>query len=497
MIAQGCYLYTPAPSPVNGFPAFLGLLLAAFTFLFAAEAGYLLMDRRRLPRRAWRCAAAGAVLSVLAAFLLLIGYFLAYRVDGGLWCFAVLAATGLCLCGSLRRPSNSVDADKPPPALALSVSTLSPTALAAADATRSSSSNVSSDGRASLHWAQRPQSSTIAGAAAPSGGRTSATACTDSARAACAAPSPPCCAPCLPARTTRGGCALASAHATLWVITLAFLLLMLGGCWTQAGGYRAFPPRGHFYSIVTGDAVQTVHAWCTGDANATRPTVWMEVGGGGHSMSDLYNLRWELNGAGWRTCSYDPPGTGWSGYAVAHQPDVTTAIMAAMGETGPFIMLGVMDSGPARIYSYALAHPAAVRTLIPMIYGPPEFLTIAAYRGWDMTRAAAEAKPVLAQRLGLCDLVRGIAVQWGLLPLFAPLDANYTGGLGVADTQAEKMFLNLYNEKQWSMQCAYLAEQVWGWGCGSRVAARRGCTLRVHGLYYNVGVAVCATHPVI
>jgi hypothetical protein len=48
----------------------------------------------------------------------------------------------------------------------------------------------------------------------------------------------------------------------------------------------------------------------------------LQVGGGGHSMSDLWGLRdYLVENYGIRYCSYDPPGTAWSDPMVQGQND--------------------------------------------------------------------------------------------------------------------------------------------------------------------------------
>ena len=58
------------------------------------------------------------------------------------------------------------------------------------------------------------------------------------------------------------------------------------------------------------------------------------------SSSDLYGLQFALNNAGYRVCTYDYPGTGWSDPGVdAAQPMILDKIVAAIGEPGPFVLL--------------------------------------------------------------------------------------------------------------------------------------------------------------
>ena len=59
-------------------------------------------------------------------------------------------------------------------------------------------------------------------------------------------------------------------------------------------------------------------------------------------MSDLWGVRDYVlkHYPHFRYCSYDMPGTGWSDPLVSNQPDITERVMAELGETGPFIVIG-------------------------------------------------------------------------------------------------------------------------------------------------------------
>ena len=46
---------------------------------------------------------------------------------------------------------------------------------------------------------------------------------------------------------------------------------------------------------------------------------------------------------------------------VADQPYITAEVIKALNEPGPFFMLGTMDDGDVRAYTYALDHPANVK----------------------------------------------------------------------------------------------------------------------------------------
>jgi hypothetical protein len=275
--------------------------------------------------------------------------------------------------------------------------------------------------------------------------------------ARCVRASRACC--CAPPGTPRVGAALFVARGAVWSALVLTSALLVGGAATVAVGWRRFPPRGALYSVPAGGGTVRMHAWCVGERGA-RPTVFLDVGGGGHSSSDVYGLADALAARGRRVCTADPPGTGWTRLGSAAADAVDDApwalpILAQLGEAPPFTLVGTMDGGAARIYAAALAAPDAVAALVPMQYGPPEMATYAAFKGLDAAAAAAYARTTLAGRLGLCDLYRSLAVGWGLIGAFIPpAPAGYKGDF------AAKNFLNLEHEGQWDAQCRMLAAQV-------------------------------------
>jgi len=247
-----------------------------------------------------------------------------------------------------------------------------------------------------------------------------------------------------------------------FLVAVVFILtgLLLGGSLVQANGYRSFPPRGNFVSLVSPSGHPlTVMVQCTGAANASQATIVFDVGGGGHSSTDLYGMQLALNDAGHRVCTYDYPGCGWSGYGDdALQPQILEQILTAINEPAPYILLGTMDGGPTRIYDYALRYPQNVRALVVIDYspGPSEMEGYKIMRNYTDSQATEYAVETIQSRFDLGNIVRGLAVQWGLMSIFAPPGTTFVP----ASMQTEKLFLNLYNEKQWQTQVAMLARQI-------------------------------------
>jgi hypothetical protein len=278
---------------------------------------------------------------------------------------------------------------------------------------------------------------------------------------------PACCSP--PPGTPFLQRVLFSLHGLLYCASITSLVLLLGGAWTIVWGWHTFPAPGNFYDLVVPPSgyTQRIHLYCLGARNASLPTIWVENGGGGHSSSDMYGLQDAFVRRGRRVCIYDPPGTGWSPLSLpvdggsASSTMVTAQLIEMSGEPGPFLMLGTQDDGPERIYSYALSHPEMVRALVPMQYAEQELVVLAAYKGIDVSSsspssAQALATSVIAPRLSLCDVIRFLGVQWGLMPLFSPHSPTFVP----QDKEAEQRFLNIQHEGQWDMQCKFLAAQI-------------------------------------
>ena len=257
---------------------------------------------------------------------------------------------------------------------------------------------------------------------------------------------------------------LAALHAVVWALACTALILCIGGALTLAVSWRRFPAHGGFYEVEVAGATVRMQAWCQGPPPSAAPTIFLDFGGGGHSSSDVYGLADALVAAGRRVCSADPPGTGWTALGSADTTvlDVGTfwslPLLAAMGEPGPFVLIGSMDGGASRIYLAALATPAAVAALVPMQYGLGEFINIQAFRGWGDAQAQAYAASTLAGRLALCDAIRFLGTTWGVVGLV--VGGAPPPGYTPADTWAEKNFLNLMHEGQWDLQCRMLADQV-------------------------------------
>ena len=107
-----------------------------------------------------------------------------------------------------------------------------------------------------------------------------------------------------------------------------------------------------------------------------------------------------------RVCAYDRAGQGWSEDAEHPQDGVAAAkdlhtLLAAAGETGPFVLVG-HSTGGTYAMTYAARYPEQVAGMVLLDSSSPEQLTrIPAYAGqYAVMRRGLALLPTLA-RLGL------------------------------------------------------------------------------------------------
>lgn len=262
-------------------------------------------------------------------------------------------------------------------------------------------------------------------------------------------------------------------HNLGWCIAITFFFLLLGGAGTIAHGWRTYLPRGKFYTVslpLTKDPstviTQSIHVYCDGPYNKSLPIVFIEIGGGGHSTSDMYGLiNYLTQNYQRRVCSYDFPGTGWSRLDIPLDDPVLFSnlplhIVDAIetDEPAPYIVMGTMDDAPQRAYNIALQRPNKVVGLVPIQYGYGEFPTLAAFNHWTPQQTAPVVSATLTSRRVLGDIIRYLGIQWGLM--------QFLIGGGDSSTyvpkalEPEKNFLNLFHEGQWDLQVRILQSQV-------------------------------------
>lgn len=147
---------------------------------------------------------------------------------------------------------------------------------------------------------------------------------------------------------------------------------------------------------VTGRGVHVVELGCGS------PTVWLENGWLGTTLG--WGAFHDALAARTRVCAYDRAGVAWSDPAdsdrsAQNEADEFAALLDALGETEPFILLAWSGGGPvARIF--AADHPGRVAGLILMDAIPP---------GYDLWATQAYPGRYPRERFELMETVRQFA----------------------------------------------------------------------------------------
>lgn len=123
----------------------------------------------------------------------------------------------------------------------------------------------------------------------------------------------------------------------------------------------------------------------------------MSHAGGGTGSFSFYGLQGILAASGWRSCSYDRAGYGWSQLApfgtssVVNTRDRLRYLLDRAGETGPFI-LGGHSAGVEIVQIYAATYPNATVGMVVMD-GYPNYLRLL---GMDSAAIEADTMRVCA-----------------------------------------------------------------------------------------------------
>jgi pimeloyl-ACP methyl ester carboxylesterase len=155
------------------------------------------------------------------------------------------------------------------------------------------------------------------------------------------------------------------------------LAAWIGAGWLMVAAAGPFKPSGTYVDI-GGRKLRLV---CAGpkssDQGKIGPTVWMEAGAFGLA-ADFAAIQDKLTAKGIRSCAYDRAGMGWSD--PGPEPRDSKAIVAdlekliaASGETGPFVLMGHSMAG-LHVRLFAAEHPEQVAGLVLIEAATPELV---------------------------------------------------------------------------------------------------------------------------
>ncbi len=162
---------------------------------------------------------------------------------------------------------------------------------------------------------------------------------------------------------------------------------------------RGVTPRGELVDI-GGRRLRLV---CEGP-RSDRPLIWMEAGAFS-GAADFAAIQQKLAAKGLRSCAYDRAGMGWSDAGPAPRDGDAIVgdlekLIAASGETGPFVLMGHSMAG-LYVRQYALRHPDKVVGVVLLDAVTPQMIELPGAerfvsRMTDLARLGAVAGPLKA-----------------------------------------------------------------------------------------------------
>ncbi|KAG9514308.1 hypothetical protein KCV07_g8180, partial [Aureobasidium melanogenum] len=255
-------------------------------------------------------------------------------------------------------------------------------------------------------------------------------------------------------RRTCANRAITNVNVLLLVVHACLLVLSTSGSVQLALLYRfANPGTVVKVTLPTGQATNVNH-FCTSVENSVGPTIWFEADAA-HGVLDFIGVQTILAQDYNRTsCSYDPPNFGWSDNLPSSLDDFYsyfTPLLRALGQQDePKILVGWGD-GAHNALMHALENVYVTRQLVLMDSSPDgiEWFDAQRANNWTEKQMLEYRQTDLQGRISLVQLILGVAIPWGLLPIFIP--ANSTGYFDAslypmynAQSRKENMWANQY-----------------------------------------------------
>eukprot|EP00286_Rhodomonas_abbreviata_P012027 CAMPEP_0181329804 /NCGR_PEP_ID=MMETSP1101-20121128/23525_1 /TAXON_ID=46948 /ORGANISM="Rhodomonas abbreviata, Strain Caron Lab Isolate" /LENGTH=591 /DNA_ID=CAMNT_0023438945 /DNA_START=47 /DNA_END=1822 /DNA_ORIENTATION=- len=199
------------------------------------------------------------------------------------------------------------------------------------------------------------------------------------------------------------------------IFVMLWGLVFSGGVMVQStaasADYNTFKPPGSIHTITSNGVELQLHLFCFGAATAGKKTIIFEHGGGSNSVSMLALAEEVTSKHKTRACVYDRLGYGFSpsyytGLETLENSGVLLSkLLAAAGETGPFVCAGHSAGAEACLW---FAHEQHDVTGVAMLDGYPDLIRAGAFRpGKEPNKAILQGIQALAVMAGAPGMARG------------------------------------------------------------------------------------------
>lgn len=200
-----------------------------------------------------------------------------------------------------------------------------------------------------------------------------------------------------------------------WVVLALLAWIAVGGVVAAAAAVSPFMPAGRMVDI-GGRSLRLV---CEGPARSDSPTVWMEAGAFGLA-ADWAAVQAGLAAKGLRSCAYDRAGLGFSDPGPKPRDSQAVVadlerLIAASGETGPFILAGHSMAG-LHTRLFAARNPDKVAGLVLVEATTPEQIGASGASRFLRIFTGVSRVASVAGSLGLTKPLYGLGDGIGLPP---------------------------------------------------------------------------------
>ncbi|KAI3658263.1 hypothetical protein MP638_006118 [Amoeboaphelidium occidentale] len=254
---------------------------------------------------------------------------------------------------------------------------------------------------------------------------------------------------------------LVGANSCFQCVHWCFAILLTVGAITAASITQYPAPGVVRMAKFTDGRSAPVHTYCLGEKNSTKPVIWLTATAA-HGVVDFYGMQYFLSQKGYRVCSVDFLGFGWSGDvlqgAASNLQLYADSIFDEAGEGYPMVLVGNGGAG-SFILDYYKRNPSKVSALVLLqVYTEGiEFEQMARQKNLQIGSAEfnATVRMDLQGRISLGNIILGLGVPWGLMPVLVPpasVEKNYYPPEKKMEYRAQLWTSKMWVAQRWALE---------------------------------------------
>ena len=227
-------------------------------------------------------------------------------------------------------------------------------------------------------------------------------------------------------------CIVSGLNVAFKIILVILMFVLAAGGIITASAYQYKAPGNILSVTLTDGRTSGLHVYCQGPKNVSRPVIWM-IADAAHGVVDFYGIQYYLSNQGRRVCSFDNAGFAWSYDIISNGANANLyldGVINASGEGLPVIFVA-NGGGGSVVLEYQTNHPKKVAAIV-FVAVYPAGIEFDFYQNQSNPVISDNAKYAyraqeLSSRTSLVNIILGLAIPWGLMPLFNPISSVSSG----------------------------------------------------------------------